>query len=396
MITSASIRKVSTFSILGGIGAFIGSWLGYHIGGQATVTELVPAILKIGSWDALIAIGIGIAFVLAQNWYLKRSQTDYRSLFKIGTVCAIAGFAGGAALVLMRRQFTGLDSATSLTLAWGVEGLVIGFLIAPVIPNLPRKPALIAGGIAGTLGAVSMIMLQALQFDSALSVAIGDSLKGLFLGLTLTVTETLCREAWLEVCYGPGECRTVSLGETPVSVGNHPDCTVYVHHPSPIVLKYRLTQGQLLCDDPQVAKIRALQAGDRQMIGNVSIIVHTVNTSLSPAKHLALPAEHSGSTHLPVAFSLYLNRRTIPLVEGKCLQTREIPGLVSQSADQIVAEVCRNPQSPLMLGLKNRSPKTWRVTLATGEQKMVEPGRTVKLATGTRINFGDLEAEIRA
>jgi hypothetical protein len=60
-----------------------------------------------------------------------------------------------------------------------------------------------------------------------------------------------------------------------------------------------------------------------------------------------------------------------------------------------VAEVTRHPHDPKIWGLKNLSGEKWNITVADGPVREVEPGRSVTLAVGTRINFGQTQGEIR-
>jgi hypothetical protein len=54
-----------------------------------------------------------------------------------------------------------------------------------------------------------------------------------------------------------------------------------------------------------------------------------------------------------------------------------------------------NPQDPNILGLKNCSHQVWIVTLPNGQAKSIDKNRSLKLAPGTRINFGVVTGEIR-
>ncbi|MGK7874156.1 MAG: protein kinase [Xenococcaceae cyanobacterium] len=62
---------------------------------------------------------------------------------------------------------------------------------------------------------------------------------------------------------------------------------------------------------------------------------------------------------------------------------------------QPVAAVTQHPTNPKIWGLKNLSRDKWVTTTADGTVKDVEPGRSVTLAVGTKINFGKVEGEIR-
>ncbi len=59
-----------------------------------------------------------------------------------------------------------------------------------------------------------------------------------------------------------------------------------------------------------------------------------------------------------------------------------------------VAEVTRHPVDPDRWGLKNLSNERCVITTAEGAIRDVEPGRSLSLAVGTRVNFGYAEAEI--
>lgn len=60
-----------------------------------------------------------------------------------------------------------------------------------------------------------------------------------------------------------------------------------------------------------------------------------------------------------------------------------------------VGEVVRHPTDPNVWGLKNVTGDKWVSTLVGGALKDVEPGRSVPLASNTKINFGKVEGEIR-
>jgi len=62
---------------------------------------------------------------------------------------------------------------------------------------------------------------------------------------------------------------------------------------------------------------------------------------------------------------------------------------------QPVAALVQHPTQPGVWGLKNLCGEKWVSTTAEGTVRDVEPGRSVTLAVGTRINFGKIEGEIR-
>jgi len=60
-----------------------------------------------------------------------------------------------------------------------------------------------------------------------------------------------------------------------------------------------------------------------------------------------------------------------------------------------VAAVTEHPSSSGVWGLKNLSPRKWVVSAPGGDVKDVETGRSVTLAVGTRIQFGETVGEIK-
>ena len=61
----------------------------------------------------------------------------------------------------------------------------------------------------------------------------------------------------------------------------------------------------------------------------------------------------------------------------------------------VSAEVSTHPTDPSIWGLKNCTGEKWVVTMPGGSVKDIEPGRSVRLADQTKVNFGKVEGEIR-
>ncbi len=60
-----------------------------------------------------------------------------------------------------------------------------------------------------------------------------------------------------------------------------------------------------------------------------------------------------------------------------------------------VVEVTQHPKHPDIWGIKNLSEEKWVSTTVEGTITDIVPGRNVKLARGTKINFGKVEGEIK-
>ncbi len=48
-----------------------------------------------------------------------------------------------------------------------------------------------------------------------------------------------------------------------------------------------------------------------------------------------------------------------------------------------------------MLGLKNLSDTAWQVTTASGQQRELLPGRSIRLEAGLAIRVGEMVAHVR-
>lgn len=94
------------------------------------------------------------------------------------------------------------------------------------------------------------------------------------------------------------------------------------------------------------------------------------------------------------ALTIALGTARVPVAIGARLYERQAPGTSAQRGDGIVAEVNVNPNDPKVFGLKNLSNQTWDVTTDQGEHRTLAPGRSIRLAQGTRIQIGDLMAEL--
>ncbi len=60
-----------------------------------------------------------------------------------------------------------------------------------------------------------------------------------------------------------------------------------------------------------------------------------------------------------------------------------------------IGEVQKHPTDPNKWGIKNISQENWTYTKLNGETVLIEPSRTAPIANGTKINFGNVEGEIK-
>lgn len=91
---------------------------------------------------------------------------------------------------------------------------------------------------------------------------------------------------------------------------------------------------------------------------------------------------------------LRVGTRYLIIAPGLRLLEHQVPGLTAQESGGAVAEVTRNPTDPSLLGLTNLSTTPWETVTGSGIRRQIESGKTIKLAPGTRIDFGQTDGEV--
>jgi RsiW-degrading membrane proteinase PrsW (M82 family) len=110
----------------------------------------------------------------------------------------------------------------------------------------------------------------------------------------------------------------------------------------------------------------------------------------APRAALAADAAPAGSN----GNRLRVGAKFLVIVPGLRLLEHQVPGLMAQSPGGPVAEVTRNPSDPAVLGLTNLSSSAWQVVSGNGARRQIEPGQTIKLAPGAKIDFGSTDGEV--
>ena len=98
---------------------------------------------------------------------------------------------------------------------------------------------------------------------------------------------------------------------------------------------------------------------------------------------------------LTLPFRLRLDRQVVMLNHNTSLYPHHLDPQRRYDLSQPWAAVQRHPQNPDVWGLKNLSTIKWVSTAPDGTIRDVEPGRSVSLAAGVKVNFGSVEGEIR-
>lgn len=126
---------------------------------------------------------------------------------------------------------------------------------------------------------------------------------------------------------------------------------------------------------------------------NVPVAVRMAPVQVAvPPMQEAVPAQNgltAGSGN-----RLRVGTKYLIIAPGLRLLEHQVPGLVAETRGGPVAEVTRNPANPTVLGLTNLSTTSWETMTGSGARREIAPGQTIKLAPGTRIDFGSTDGEV--
>jgi hypothetical protein len=111
-----------------------------------------------------------------------------------------------------------------------------------------------------------------------------------------------------------------------------------------------------------------------------------LSADAAPSPQAAGPVGNNGNR-------LRVGAKFLVIVPGLRLLEHQVPGLLAQSPGGPVAEVTRNPNDPSVLGLTNLSSSAWEA-VSNGTRRQIGPGQTVKLAPGSKIDFGSTDGEV--
>ncbi len=92
---------------------------------------------------------------------------------------------------------------------------------------------------------------------------------------------------------------------------------------------------------------------------------------------------------------LRIGTQRFAITPGLLITEENVPGMQAQTPGGAVAQVIHNPNDPAVLGLANMSRGVWQVLSPSGNRHIIQPWQTVRLARGTKINFGNLEGEVQ-
>ena len=392
----ADLRKAVHFGVWGAAGGLGGAFVDEVIGlggRREELAEFGELVIKVGLWFAVIGTLIAITILLGQEKYAGRSPA-LAVRGPAGRRLALGAVFGGVSGFLAGAVAQGLYTAVGPTellrvICWAVAGGALGLALSFRIPNLTRRRGLAGGLVGGALGGIVFIGITAAG-SQAFGRLMGVSAIGFAIGLMIMLADAMFRTAWLEVRYGPREARTLTLGTEPIRIGSDAsNCEVYVRNVPAIACAYRFEDGQIFCDDRMNQQNGPVVFGVATRIGNVTVTPRLANEQVTEqAPGNSTSRGRSGQVYCTNNILSLSDGRQFVLAEGARLTAKDVRGLESISGDGSVAEVSSHPTDPSVFGLKNLSQRAWHATLVSGRQVQVEPGRSVRIEVGARIDFG--------
>jgi hypothetical protein len=396
-----SWRRASYFGLWGAGGGLVGALLCeiLDIGGERGT--FVEVMVKVGVWFGVIGALIAPAILLGHVIYAARSFSAALISSNILRLSLGAGFgfiSGFIAGAVAQGLYTGIGPTEVLrTICWGTAGGLLGIALSFRIPNLTAFRGFAGGFAGGIVGGIVFIGIS-LGGSQAFGRLLGIAIIGFAIGLMIMLADALFRKAWIEVRYGSRETRTLTLGPEPLRIGSDAaHCALYVKDVPAIACSYRFADGRVICDDKINNRIGPVPFGVPMVIGRVTVTPFGSGTGSamevsSQGGASALAGREGGSQWV---LSIR-GGREFTLVDGARLSAADVRSLEPRERNGWVAEVFRNPENPAVVGLKNLSRQQWRATFAAGRQVEIDPGRSLRLETGTSISFGKTEASIRS
>jgi Ca-activated chloride channel homolog len=248
-----------------------------------TEKSLAYSLFRIGAWTALLALGIGLALVIGQNFYLRRRLLTPREGLIVSLGCILVGFiAGGIGQLLYgitsdaTTVINFLNIVTRIV-AWSLLGILLGIGISFFIPNLKLIKASQGGLLGGAIGVIGFLFVAYYIADEIVPRLLGAMILGFCIGIFLGMAE-LARKAWLEVRWGPKDVSTITLGEQPILVGSSDKAHVYLpkNQNFPMEVGTISMKGdQITFDNYMTGETQILKHGNKWTIATVTIEVKT-------------------------------------------------------------------------------------------------------------------------
>lgn len=244
-----------------------------------TEKSLFFTSLRIGSWTILLGLGIALALIISQNFYLRRRYLTRSELVIAIFSCIIIGLlAGGFGQVIygLIPENPNLDLFSRI-IAWSILGILLARGMALFIPNLKPIPVMISGGIGGAIAA-SGFLSAAYIFADIPARFLGAIILGFAIGVMVGITEYV-KKAWLVVHWGSKDSSIINLGDEPILVGSSNQAHVYLpkNQGFPDEMgNITFVGGEISFHNKATGEKQVLRDGNKWNIGTVTIEVRAL------------------------------------------------------------------------------------------------------------------------
>jgi len=240
------------------------------------------AFIATAGWTIFVALGIAIALVVIQNYFLKKPllPQEQATAVAIGAILAgvAAGFVAQTAMTALSAIYLG---ELGRMLAWSVLGGLLAFGMVFVIPNLDKAKALGFGALGGFLGSIGFLMMTAIAGETG-GRWIGAFILGACIGLLVAMVETMYRKVWLMVVYDPRNFSQVNLGSQAVTAGSGKNDTVPIAGVEAKAASFLVVGDKVQYTDAHGTQ--SLVPGNRVKVGKVELVVCSKEVPFSPSK----------------------------------------------------------------------------------------------------------------
>ena len=301
-------NKPLMFGIYGAMGCFLTTFIigepvyllfeNVIFNNQDSEFYFIQLMIKVGVWSGIVITGACLSLIVGQNYYLHRRLISKRELILALLGGSVVGFIAGAitqAIFAMLTSITESDFLMEISriFSWTLQGMIVGYVMSFIIPNLKSNKGILGGALGGFLGCIGFIITSYLFVDN-LGRLIGMTILGFFLGLMIALIEQISRQASVLIHWGPKEKTILSLGQNPVILGSSPDSHIYLrkdHGYPPITGKIYQQEDKIYLEfDPVYAKQKSmkkvkqeLKNGDIRKFDKLSFEIQLSNPNLQKA-----------------------------------------------------------------------------------------------------------------
>ncbi|GHT44628.1 hypothetical protein FACS189454_02580 [Planctomycetales bacterium] len=236
-------------------------------GGASSITM---SFVRSSGWSIFLCIGIALALVALQNYFLKKNllQPEQLTFVFIGSVAAgcVSGFIGEASHQIFDIVHLGV---LGQVIGWTVLGAALARGMTFFIPNMDKQKVLLFGAGGGLFGSLAFI---AVGLNSEIvGRLIGAAIFGACCGTMIGWVEQVFRDLYLTVRYDARNVVQVNLGIQHITVGGGSRDIIHINGVEPNygvfsvngnVIQYKTKRGR-----------QTLKPGDSITVGNVELVV---------------------------------------------------------------------------------------------------------------------------